>query len=129
MGPNQIPFVAIFLKNTTLFRWQQYQRKIEDQTNIPISWKRFKAFFCQSPSKSKAFVNIIWSTIGKNSQYQLKEVMDWAAHLKQLQTVFQEFNANTVISELVPIRLFRNGLKPPIHTKAKQKNCQKDIWD
>ena len=59
MGPNRVPFAAIFLKNTALFRWQQYQHKVEDQTNVPISWEGFKAFFYQSLGKSKAFVNTI----------------------------------------------------------------------
>ena len=27
------------------------------------------------------------------------------------------------------VRLFRNGLRPSIHAQAKQKDCQKDIWD
>ena len=36
-GSNRVPFAATFLKNTALFRWQQHQRKVEDQTNVPIS--------------------------------------------------------------------------------------------
>ena len=51
------------------------------------------------------------------------------AHLEHLQTVLQEFDANAVILELVLIRLFRNGFKPSIRSQAKQKGCQKDIWD
>ena len=45
--------------------------------------------------------------------------MDWAAYLEHLQTVFREFDANTVISELVLIRLFCNGLRPSICAQAK----------
>ena len=55
--------------------------------------------------------------------------MDWAAHLKHLQTVFQKFDGDTVISELVCIRLFCNGLRPSIRAQAKQESRQKDIWD
>ena len=40
--------------------------------------------------------------------------MDWAAHLKHLQTVFREFDTDAVISELDLIRLFRDGLRPSI---------------
>ena len=36
-GPNRVPFAATFLKDTALFRWQQHQCKIEDQTNVFIS--------------------------------------------------------------------------------------------
>ena len=58
-GSNRVPFAAIFLKNSALFRWQQHQHKIEDQTNVPISWEGFKAFLCQSLGEFEAFVNII----------------------------------------------------------------------
>ena len=84
LDQNQVPFAATFLKDITLFHWQQYQCKIEDQTNIPISWEGFKAFLCQSLSKSEAFVDTIWSTIRKKSQHLLEEVMDWPAHLEHL---------------------------------------------
>ena len=128
-GSNRVPFAATFLKHTALFRWQQHQRKVENQTNTSISWEEFKAFLCQSLGKSEAFDDTIWSTIRKDSQHQLEEVIDWAAHLEHLQTVFQEFDADTVISEPVLIRLFRNGLRPSIHAQAKQEGCQKDTWD
>ena len=36
-GSNRVPFAAIFLKNTALFRRQKHQCKVEDQTNTPIS--------------------------------------------------------------------------------------------
>ena len=128
-GPNRVPFAAIFLKDTALFRWQQHQRKVKDETNVFITWEEFKTFFHQSLGKSKAFLHIIWSTIRKNSLHQLKEVMDLATHLEHLQTVFWEFDANAVILEPVLIRLFRNGLRPSIRAQAKQKDRQKDIWD
>ena len=67
-SPNRVLFAATFLKNTALFQWQQHQRKIEDQTNVSISWKGFKAFFCQSLSEFEVFVDTIWSTIKKDSQ-------------------------------------------------------------
>ena len=129
MGSNQVPFAATFLKDTALFRWQQHQCKVEDQTNVSISWEGFKAFFRQSLGKSEAFVDTIWSTIRKDSQHQFEEVIDWAAHLEHLQTVLQEFDANAVISEPVLIRLFRNGLKLFIRAQAKQKGHRKDTWN
>ena len=52
--------------------------------------------------------------------------MDWAAHLKQLQTVLREFDADAVILESVLIRLFRDGLRPSIRAKAKQEGRQKN---
>ena len=41
--------------------------------------------------------------------------MDWAADLEYLQTVFREFDADTVILEPVLIRLFCDGLQPSIY--------------
>ena len=58
-GPNRVLFAAIFLNNTALFCWQQYQHKINDQTNVSISCKGLIAFLCQSLGKSEAFVNTI----------------------------------------------------------------------
>ena len=101
---------------------------MEDKTNISITWKEFKAFFYQSLAEFEAFVNVIWNIIWKNSQHQLEEVMDCIAHLRYLQIVFQEFNADTIISERVLICLFRNGLRLFIR-KAKQDGCQKDTWE
>ena len=58
-GSNQVPFAATFLKDTVFFCWHQHQRKVEDQTNVFISWEGFKAIFCQSLGNSEAFVNTI----------------------------------------------------------------------
>ena len=46
--------------------------------------------------------------------------MDWAGHLKHLQTILREFDADAVILEPVLIRLFRDGLRPSIRAQAKQ---------
>ena len=62
-------------------------------------------------------------------QHELEEVMDWAAHLQHLETVLQEFDADTVILEPVLIRLFHDGLRPSIRAQAEQKGRQKDTWD
>ena len=55
--------------------------------------------------------------------------MDWAAHLKHLQTVLREFNANAVILEPVLILLFYNGLRPSICAQTEQEGRQKNTWD
>ena len=94
-----------------------------------ISCKGFKAFFCQSLGKSKAFVNTIWNTIRKDSHHQLEEVIDWAAYLEHLQTIIQEFDANVLILEPVLICLFRNSLRSSIRAQTKQKSHQKDTLD
>ena len=66
-GLNRAPFAATFLKDQALFRWQQYQHKLADKTDVPITWEKFKAFLRQSLGELKAFVDSIWSTIRKES--------------------------------------------------------------
>ena len=53
--------------------------------------------------------------------------MDCAAYVKYLQTVFQKFNANAVISEPVLIRLVFKGLRLFICAQAKQDGHWKNI--
>ena len=56
---NKISFAVIFINNIALFCWKKYQRKVKDETDVSITWKEFKAFFCQSLGKSEAFVDTI----------------------------------------------------------------------
>ena len=81
-GLNRVPSAAMFFKDQALFRWQQYQRKLVDKSDVPIILGKFQAFFRRSLGELKAFVDSISSTIWKDSQYQLEEVLDWAAHLE-----------------------------------------------
>ena len=74
--PNRMLFTATFLWEWALFRWQQHKAKNADKTNVPLTWKEFKAFLCRSLVKSQAFIDSIWRTIRKDSQYQEEEVMD-----------------------------------------------------
>ena len=36
-GPNRIPFAASFLRDRINFRWQQYKRKHEAESTVPIT--------------------------------------------------------------------------------------------
>ena len=56
-GPNRILFAELFLHNHINFCWQQYQRKYKAENIIPIIWKEFKTFHCQSLGDSRAFVD------------------------------------------------------------------------
>ena len=47
-GPNRILFAASFLWDCINFRWQQYKRKHEAESIVPITWEEFKTFLCQS---------------------------------------------------------------------------------
>ena len=55
--------------------------------------------------------------------------MDWAAHLKHLQTVFHKFDINAIILELILICLFCNSLCPSICAQVKQNSRQKDTCE
>ena len=111
---NRVPFAITFLKDQALLRWQQHQCKLADKTDDPITWEKYKVFFCRSVGKSKAFVDSIWSTIWKDSQYQLEEVLDSAAHLEHLKTVPKEFNPTSALKKADLIYHFCDGPKSSI---------------
>ncbi len=83
-GPNRILFAASFLQDQINFRWQQYKRKLEAESLVPIFWDEFKVFFQKVLEDSQAFVDSYWTKIRQDSQYQQEEVPDWTAHLEQL---------------------------------------------
>ncbi len=67
--PNQIPFVATFLRDQINFRWQQLKRKLEAKSSVPISWDKFKAFLRKALGDSRVFVDSYWMKIRRDSQY------------------------------------------------------------
>ena len=69
-GPNRIPFAASFLRDRINFRWQQYKRKHEAESIVPITWEEFKTFLRRSLGDSRAFVDSYWAKIKRDSQYQ-----------------------------------------------------------
>ena len=82
-GTNWTPFAAFFLCGNISVRWTQFKR-CQDEEVASITWKEFKAFLWKNLGESKSFVDNIWKKLKKNSQYQLKEVYNWASHLKHL---------------------------------------------
>ena len=52
--------------------------------------------------------------------------MNCVAHLEHLQTILQEFNANSVILEPILIYLFHDVLRPSICAQAEQEGPQKN---
>ena len=109
-GPNRIPFAASFLRDRINFRWQQYKRKHEAESTVPITWEEFKTFLRRSLGDSRAFVDSYWAKIKRDSQYQQEDVLDWAAHLEHLQAVLQEFDSVAAPNKDTMIRYFREGL-------------------
>ena len=84
MEPTQILFAASFLHDRISFRWQQYKQKHDADTPVPVTWNEFKTFLCQNLGDSQVFVDAYWGKIKRDSQYQLEEILDWAAHLEHL---------------------------------------------
>ena len=105
-GPTQIPFAASFLRNRISFRWQQYKRRHDADTLVPVTWDEFKVFLRRSLSDSQTFVDAYWGKIKKDSQYQLEEVLDWIAHLKHLQAVPREFDSAAAPNKEIMIQYF-----------------------
>ena len=128
-GANRIPFAASFLRDRISFRWQQYKRKQNADSSVPVTWDEFKAFLRRSLGDSRAFVNTIWSKIKRDSQYQQEEVQDWASHLEHLQAILIEFDADRAPEEATLIRLFREGLKPSVKAQMEQRGREKDGWE
>ena len=126
--PNRMPFAATFLWEQALFYWQQQKAKNAGETDFPLTWEEFKAFLRWSLGESRAFVDSIWRTITLDSQYQQEKAMDWAAHLKYLQTVLKEFDPAVAPTEEVLICYFCNGLKPSIQAQTDEQSRDLDTW-
>ena len=78
---------------------------------------------------SQVFVDAYWGKIKKDSQYQLEEVLDWAAHLEHLQAVLQEFHLATTPNKEIMIRYFREGLKPSVRAHLDDQGRDLDSWE
>lgn len=128
-GSNRILFAATFLRGTISLRWTQYKRHHQGEGVIPITWVEFKAFLRMNLGESRSFVNSIWSKLKRDSQYQLEEVLEWAAHLEHLQSILTEFDSVGAPREITMIRYFREGLKPSIKAKMDQRGRELDSFE
>ena len=70
--------------------------------------------------ESKSFIDSIWRKLKRDSQYQLKEVYDWASHLEHLQSILMEFDPAAAPTESTMVRYFEEGLKPSIKAEMNQ---------
>ena len=73
MGPTQIPFAMSFLWDRISFRWQQYKRKRDTDSSVPVMWDGFKAFLCHSLGNSQAFMETYLGKLKSDSQHQQEE--------------------------------------------------------
>ncbi len=80
----------------------------------PMIWDEFKAFLRKSLGESNAFIGHVWNKLRGDTQHQLQEVQAGAAHLKHLQSILLEFDANNTLEEGQLGRSFYDGLWPSI---------------
>ena len=93
-----------------------------------MTWAEFKTFLWKNLGDSQAFVDGIWSKLKQDSQYQLEEVQDWAAHLEYLQSILLKFDDAGAPEEPYLIRFFRKGLRPSIRAQMEQRGRELDSW-
>ena len=55
-------------------------------------WAEFKEFLKKNLGDNWTFANSICNKFRQDSQYQAKSVLDWAAHLKHLQSILLEYD-------------------------------------
>ncbi len=111
------------------FRWQQYKRKLEAESSVPISWNEFKAFLQKVLGDFRAFVDSYWTKIRRDSQYQQEKVLDWAAHLEHQQAVLKEFDPSGATNETTLIRYFREGFRLSIRAQLDYRGQDLDGWE
>ena len=128
-GPTRILFAASFLRYRISFYWQQYKWRHDADTPVPVTWNAFKAFLRRSLDDSQAFVDAYWGKIKRDSQHQLEEVLNWAAHLEHLQAVLREFDPAATPNEETMIRYFREGLRPSVQAQLDTRGRNQDSWE
>ena len=124
-GPNKTSFAASLLRGRISLRWHLHKQRVEGAA--PLSWVEFKAFLRKNLGDSRAFVDSIWNKVIRDSQYQQEEVQDWASHLKHLQAILIEFDADGAPEESVLIRFFREGLKPSVKAQMEQRGSWEEL--
>ncbi len=127
-GHKRVPFAATFLKDRILNCWQQHKARSDCNRAAPLSWDEFKAFLRKSLGESDAFVGHVLAKMREDSQYQLEEVQDWAAHLEHLQSILLEFDADCAPSEGQLCRTFYDGLRPSIKLWISEMGRQQLPW-
>ena len=128
-GHKRVPFATFFLKDRIHHRWQQHKTRIKRNRAAPLSWEEFKTFLKQSLGESDAFVGNAWCKMRSDSQHQLEEVQDWAAHLKHLQSILLEFDADCAPLEGQLGRTFYDWLRPSIKLWIDKVGRQQLPWD
>ncbi len=70
-----------------------------------------------------------WAKIKCDSQYQLKEILDWTACLEHLQAIMKEFDSTTAPNKETLIRYFWKGLRLSIRAQLDNQGQDLDTWN
>ncbi len=70
-----------------------------------------------------------WTKIRRDSQYQQKEILDWAIHLEYLQVMLKEFDPSDAPNKTTLIRYFRERLCPSIRAQLDNRRRDLDSWE
>ena len=108
--PNWIPFAASFLRRAMIQRWHQQKRCSEAED--PMMWEEFKDFLQKNLGDNRAFANSIFSQFRRVSQHQQESMLEWAAHLKHLQSILLAYDPVGAPAKLTMLRYFQEGLRP-----------------
>ena len=84
-----------------------------------MTWTEFKDFLRKNLEHNWAFANSICNKFRRNFQYQAKSVLDWAAHLKHLQSILLEYNLVGAPTKPTMLKYFRKSLKPYVLAELK----------
>ena len=89
-----------------------------------MTWTKFKDFLRKNLSNDRAFANSICSKFRRDSQYQAKFVLDWAAHLEHLLSILLEYDQVGAPTKSIMFRYFREGLKPSVLAELEHQNLE-----
>ena len=84
-------------------------------------------FFRKNLGDLKTFVDGFWRQIKQDAQYQLKDVMDWAAHLEHLQAMLKKFDPVAAPHKEILIWCFRKGLQLSIQVQMDSQHRELDF--
>ena len=86
-----------------------------------MTWEEFKNFLQKSLGNDWAFANSIFSQFRRVSQYQQDSVLEWAAHLKHLQSILLAYDLIKALAKPTMLRYFQEGLQSSILVKLQNK--------
>ena len=108
---------------------QWYQHKCRSPEEAPITWVEFKSFLWTNLGDNRAFADSIRSKFRRDSQYQTESVLDWATHLKHLQSILIEYDLAGAPGEPTMLRYFREGLRPSIRVELEHRDLELESFE